>query len=193
MGRLPIGERAMTPAEKQRRYRERKFGNKPRVTKSDAVAALEKRIRELEAELARQKAQDRAAIKPTGSARSGREFFNEQNRLRREIVGLKSDIAKLKMALAEEPDVAKLRKKVVDQRVEMAGLRQEIRRLVKERDKAQWQTNKRFREAAHLAIRKNYNVIIKALHPDRAKQATATELAEAQRLFIALRPLFDES
>jgi hypothetical protein len=33
MGRPPLGERALTPAEKMRRYRERKFGNKPPVTK----------------------------------------------------------------------------------------------------------------------------------------------------------------
>jgi hypothetical protein len=44
MGRPPIGERAMTPAEKQRRYRARKFGNKP---PTPAVAA-EAHIRELE-------------------------------------------------------------------------------------------------------------------------------------------------
>jgi hypothetical protein len=41
--------------------------------------------------------------------------------------------------LQEEPDAAKLRKKVVDQRVEMASLRQEMRRLAKERDKYRMQ------------------------------------------------------
>src|SRR5262249_6309501 len=53
MGRPPIGERAMTAAEKQRRYRERKFGNRPPVTKPSAAAAanLEARIRQLEAGL----------------------------------------------------------------------------------------------------------------------------------------------
>src|SRR5262245_11351691 len=53
-GRPPIGERAMTPAEKQRRYRERKFGNKPPVTKKAQAKPDEKdrRIRELEAQLA---------------------------------------------------------------------------------------------------------------------------------------------
>src|SRR5262245_49504173 len=51
MGRPPLGERAMTPAEKQRRYRERKFGA---VTKPAAktVKRLEARVRELEAQLA---------------------------------------------------------------------------------------------------------------------------------------------
>src|SRR5262245_118413 len=98
MGRPPIGERAMTPAEKQRRYRERKFGNKPSVTKSAAVAKLEARIRELEVELARRKAQERSAIKPAGT-RSSREVFSEEGRLRAEIGKLKSDITKLKMML----------------------------------------------------------------------------------------------
>lgn len=43
-GRPPIGERAMTPAEKMRRYRERKFGNKPKrppVTKFDQTPTAE--------------------------------------------------------------------------------------------------------------------------------------------------------
>jgi hypothetical protein len=35
MGRPPLGKVAMTPAEKQRRYRERKFGNRPPVAKPD--------------------------------------------------------------------------------------------------------------------------------------------------------------
>jgi DNA repair exonuclease SbcCD ATPase subunit len=54
MGRPPIGARAMTPAEKMRRYRARKFGNKPSVANpsATAVAAFEARIRELEAALA---------------------------------------------------------------------------------------------------------------------------------------------
>src|SRR5262245_33940433 len=56
MGRPPIGERAMTPAEKMRRYRERKFGNRSAVTKPTAkvVAAQAARTRELEAELERE-------------------------------------------------------------------------------------------------------------------------------------------
>jgi hypothetical protein len=101
-------------------------------------------------------------------------------------------MVKLRMALQEEPDAAKLRKKVIDQQVEMASLRQELRRVVKERDKYRLQTEKRFREARHHATRKTYGVIVNALHSDRAKHVTADELAEAERLFIALRPLFDE-
>jgi hypothetical protein len=51
-----MGERAMTPAEKQRRYRERKFGNKPPVTKSSTSAASVAEIKQLKAEVARLKA-----------------------------------------------------------------------------------------------------------------------------------------
>jgi hypothetical protein len=54
MGRSPLGERAMTPAEKQRRYRERKLGNRDAVTKPSAktLARLQGRVRKLEANLA---------------------------------------------------------------------------------------------------------------------------------------------
>ncbi len=37
MGRKPMGDRAMTPAEKMRRYRAKKFGNKVPVTEPDAA------------------------------------------------------------------------------------------------------------------------------------------------------------
>src|SRR5437016_4819451 len=83
-GRRPIGERAMTPAEKQRRYRERKFGNRPKrppVTKSTAAkaAAIDPasaaRIRELEAELARERARRGTLDDPASLPKSYRERF----------------------------------------------------------------------------------------------------------------------
>jgi hypothetical protein len=50
-GRPPLGERAMTAAEKMRRYRARKFGNKPKeppVTKSpEPEARTEQLVREI--------------------------------------------------------------------------------------------------------------------------------------------------
>jgi hypothetical protein len=52
MGRKPIGKRAMTSTERSRRHRGKRAG-KP-ATKSSA--ALEARIVELEAELARERA-----------------------------------------------------------------------------------------------------------------------------------------
>jgi hypothetical protein len=45
---------------------------------------------------------------------------------------------------------------------------------------------------AHQLVRISCDVIVKALHSDRAKHVTADELAEAERLFIDLKPLFDE-
>jgi hypothetical protein len=64
MGRPPIGKVAMTSTERVHRHRERKFGNKPPVTKSPAaVAKLEARIRELEAKLV-----GRAKVSPQWTA-----------------------------------------------------------------------------------------------------------------------------
>src|SRR5262249_10509529 len=105
---------------------------------------------------------------------------------------LKSDIIKLKMMLQEEPDAAKLRKKVVEQQVEKASLLRELKRVAKERDQYLTRTRLKYREARHLLTRQSYNVIIKALHPDRAQHVTAAEKAAAERVVTGLRPLFDE-
>ena len=90
--------------------------------------------------------------------------------------------------LAEEPDAAKLRKQVI----EMASMRQTMKKIAKERDQYRARTKSKYREAQRLATRKNHNVIIKALHVDRDKSHTAEEIAEARRVAIALRSLFDE-
>src|SRR5262245_20500133 len=50
-GRPPLGDRAMTPAEKQRRYRERKFGNKPAKAPVTKSPAKEARIKQLVGEI----------------------------------------------------------------------------------------------------------------------------------------------
>jgi hypothetical protein len=59
MGRPPIGEQAMTAAEKQRRYRERKFGNKAAVSKPTTAQAQRQQaeIAALKLEIARLRAQ----------------------------------------------------------------------------------------------------------------------------------------
>jgi chromosome segregation ATPase len=201
----------MTAAEKQRRYRERKaeaFGNKPPVTKSGTaamidqmraahratVAALEARVRELEAALAheRQEHKERRGEGQLTRRRSRPEEFTEVGKLRAEIGKLKSDIFKLKAMLQEEPDAAKLRKKVVDQQTEMASLRRALKRVAKERDEYQARTKPKYREAARLLTGPNYRVIIKAMHPDRSQHVTAAELAAAERVVTGLRPLFIE-
>jgi hypothetical protein len=97
MGRPPIGKVAMTAAEKQRRYRERKFGNKAAVvaavTKSTARAAdraaapLEARIRELEAELARER-------------QSHIKFGNKGDAVTKRLAELEAEVARLTTELA---------------------------------------------------------------------------------------------
>jgi len=125
--------------------------------------------------------------------RSRREEFAEVGRLKAEIGRLKSDIFKLKAMLQEEPDAAKLRKKVADQKMEMASMRRVMKEIAKERDLYQGRArSSKYKQAHRLLTRTSYGVIAKALHSDRLKGCTPAELAEAERLVVALRPLFDE-
>ena len=176
----------------QRDYMRRWRAGQKATPKSSAknVAAAEARIRELEAELARR---DRDQQVARSSHRAEPKFGSLEFKLQGEIRMLKSDIAKLKMALQEEPDAAKLRKKVVDQQVEMTSLRRVMRKIAKERDEYQARTRPKYREARQLFVPKNIKLIIKALHSDRAKNVSAAELAEAERVAIAFLPLFDEA
>src|SRR5437660_1109276 len=138
MGRPPIGKVAMTATE-----RVHKFRAKQHAAKGESAAIGMAEIVALKRQLAQ--ARDRITElerRGVGQLTRGRERadgarpveFTEVGRLRAEIAKLKFDVAKLKAALEEEPDAAKLRKKVVDQRTEMAALRQELRRVAKERD-----------------------------------------------------------
>jgi hypothetical protein len=119
--------------------------------------------------------------------------FSEVGKLRAEIGKLKNDIRKLKMMLQEQPDAAKLRKKVIDQAVEMAAMRRVMKEIAKERDANQRRVNREYQEARRLLTGLNYRVIIKALHSDRSQHVSSDELAEAERLAVALRPLFVEA
>jgi len=126
MGRPPIGKRAMTAAEKQRRYRARKFGNKPRVTKSALaaeIAALKQQLAQAHKRIAELERRGELTRGRRDSGQTGAAVFSEVGKLCAEIVKLKSDIIKLNAMLQEEPDAAKLRKKVVDQQVEMTSMR----------------------------------------------------------------------
>jgi uncharacterized coiled-coil protein SlyX len=200
MGRPPIGKVAMTSTERSRRYRAG-LATKPATKPAPASdPATDARIHELEAELAqaRKRIADLERRGEDRLTRSHREErgrpveFTEVGRLRAQIASLKSDIVKLKAALQEEPDAAKLRQKVVEQRTQMASMRYEIRRVVKERDEYRARTKPKFRESTKLLTRKNHDLLIKALHSDRSKHVTAAELAEAERVAVALRSLFIE-
>jgi uncharacterized coiled-coil DUF342 family protein len=182
--------------EYQREYMRRRRAGltaKPAATKPAARATKPGPDRRDEkiAALGRQLAQAHKRI----AELVGAAIFSEAGKLRAEIGKLKSDIIKLKAALQEEPDAAKLRKKVIEQQVEMAGLRQELRRVAKERDQypmwAHWYAQPKHRDARQLLTPQNYRVLIKALHPDRARHVTPAELAAAERIITALRPLFD--
>jgi hypothetical protein len=166
-------------------YNEQPVRDEPNA-KDQEIARLKARIAELErrgegAQLTRSR---RAEVE-----------FGEVGKLRGENVKLKSDITKLKMMLQEDPDAAKLRKKVIDQQVEMASMRAVMKKTAEERDQYQARIARmqprKYGEARGLLTRQNYGVIVKALHSDRAKHVTAAELAEAERLFISLKPLFE--
>ena len=199
MGRPPIGKVAMTSTERVHRFRAKHRTGKPETKRNETrginalltIAKLKARIAELE--------QRRGESQVTRSHREerGRPVeFTEVGKLRAEVGRLKSDIIKLKMMLQEEPDAAKLRKKVADQQVEMANLRRAFKKTAKERDQYQARVKAyrqpKHQEARRLLTRENYRVLIKALHSDRSKHVTAAELATAERLVVALRPLFDE-
>jgi hypothetical protein len=149
----------------------------------------------------RRQRENPSAVARTAGRRDGghldAETFTEVGKLRAENRNLKSDVAKLKMMLQEEPDAAKLRKKVIDQQVEMASLRRTMKEIAKERDEYKRhiasRAPRKYAEVRQSLTRQNYNVLIKALHPDRAKHASAAELAEAGRVVTGLRPLFDET
>jgi hypothetical protein len=190
----------MTATERVHRFRAKQRASKAETkheTKPSASDAA--RIRELEAELARERARRSETIgraRPSGRitrTASRRQEFGEIGKLRAENGKLKSDIIKLKAALAEEPDAAKLRKKVIDQQVEMAAMRRELRMVVKERDGYKRYALPNYRAARRLLTRATFNAIIPALHWDRRKQLAPNELAEAERQFIALKPLFIEA
>jgi len=123
---------------------------------------------------------------------ASRQQFGEVYKLRAEIGKLKNDILKLKAALQEEPDAAKLRQKVVDQQAEMASMRRAMKRIAEERDKRERHTTPEYREAQRSLTAQNYRVLIKALHFDRRKQISSIELAEAERIAISLRAVFIE-
>jgi hypothetical protein len=190
----------MTEAERKRRQRaglanKRIFRDSPETISAPHNA----RVRELEAALAQAHKriadlERRGAGKDqlTRSTRGEPRVFGEVGRLKAEIGALKAEVAKLKLMLKEEPDAAKLRKKIIDQQTEMASLRQAMKQIAKERDKYQKRTALKYQDAVKLLIRSNSDILLKALHYDRRKQATAAELAAAHRLATDLRPLFDQ-
>jgi hypothetical protein len=125
-----------------------------------------------------------------GLTNRGQQVFGEVDELRAENGKLKSDILKLNAALQEEPDAAKLRQKVVDQQVEIAAMRRTMKEIAQERDEYKRRATPSHREAERLLTSSTYRTLIKALHSDRGQHVSDDELKEAERLAVALRPLF---
>jgi hypothetical protein len=199
-GRPPIGERAMSSTERSRRFLERIRGTgAARQAECANCAKLKTEIAKLKSEIATlmarlEGAEPKEEIK-RAAARPEFEFsqeFGKLGKLRGENAKLKSDIGKLKAMLQQEPDTAKLRKKIVDQQVEMAAMRRAMKAIAKERDALGRRVTREYREAQRFLTTTNYHVIIKALHSDRRKHVSEADLQEAERLAVALRPLFIE-
>jgi hypothetical protein len=141
-------------------------------------------------EFSQKRKPDAAALEPV---KARNEFeLREIDELRSDLATLKSDNRKLKIMLAEQPDLAKLRKKIADQQTQMASLRSEIKKIGNECNQYRKRATKNYREALCLATRETYGVIIKVLHSDKREHITPADLAEAERRVINLKPLFIE-
>jgi hypothetical protein len=193
-GPRPIGDKPMTSAERQRRFLDKIRGT---GTAPASPSELEAECTKLKAECAKLKSEN-ANLRQCGENQDAplkvrpQQEFGEVAQLRAEIGKLKSNIRDLKAMLQEEPDAAKLRKKIVDQKVELAGMRQVMKQIAKERDANERRVNPEYRKARQLLTGSNYRVIIRALHSDRNQYVSTAELAKAERLAVGLRPLFIE-
>lgn len=161
MGRRPVGKVAMTGAERVRRHRLKHAAGAP-VTKQ------------------------RAPVTKQTPARTGRLLQRPS-----ELDVLKAENVRLRALLREDPDAAKLRKKVVELQAETHSMRVAMKQIAKDRD--------RYR-SVHLWLRRvdkrhldraAFLVLAKATHDDRLEKCTKAELAEASRIVLELRPLFE--
>jgi|SRR6516225_3265543 hypothetical protein len=155
----------MTPAEKMRRYRARKFGNKPPVTKSHAaVAPLEARIRELEAELVHERTR-------TKMLESGLQNLRRQQRVERPPKAAKPPLPPDE---ARDQRIKALTTQVRNLKTELRIVRQHFDSEIAERGGMNFQT---------------MSAIAKALHSDYRKHLTRAELDaeldEACKLFTS--------
>jgi hypothetical protein len=101
MGRPPIGKRAMTATERQRRWRAKSRANKP-AQKPAASRGLQARVRQLEADLAALRAAMgrllyAIAQRPAASSKKARLVLDRE--FRAELARLRSDLARLDKGL----------------------------------------------------------------------------------------------
>jgi hypothetical protein len=165
MGRPPLGERAMTAAEKMRRYRERKFAPKPtaaepptaatKPTADRESAALKARIRELEAE--------NAALKAELADSVGDRFASRRH-------GVKPKAARPPLPPDEERD-----RQIKSLKTMVQNLRAKNAEMIRWHD-AEMRRHGKMQRATFVAV-------TKALHPDERHKLTAKQIDEACGLF----------
>src|SRR5262249_7062141 len=151
----------LSNAQRQRRYIE----NLKAQAKGGGTAAAE--IAALKDEIARLKAQARAAPRRDGGAVAGGHALASRGDARQQRS--QEEIARLKAMLQEDADATALRRKVVELQAQLADARRRMKKIAKERDELQSRakTAKVRGEASRLLTRKNYNLVVMALHPDR--------------------------
>ena len=211
MGRPPIGERALTAAEKMRRYRARKFGNKPPVTKSPvtnaAVASLQARLREVETELAR----ERQAHKETRDVFGNKDAVTkslerDRDRYKQKAEKAEARVAELEATQRRPSKVEREQLSLTDQQkldaviqqykgrlgAEFdARVRERVRQKVDEIILPHWR--EKLEKAQVLYERRRgvmdkatFNLIWSALHPDSRKSISDAKLARAFDTFTSL-------
>jgi hypothetical protein len=177
----------MSGAERQRRYLDRLLQGAQADTALKAEnAALKARIAELE--------RRHHEAKPAGGLIRARGSFrqplNEETKLRAENAELRARIRRLTPTL--DGEVVKLRKEVEGLRAERTNLKQELRRVAKQRDQYRDVSNSPLlRTAARGGLkRERFNAIAKALHADRLEKCSKDELNDAASYFFEIKPLF---
>jgi hypothetical protein len=195
MGRPPLGEHAMTDAERQRRrrakaaeaFRDSEHVTKPktnsktfrdddRVTKLTAeTASLKARIRELEAELARERAKKTAHPEPPELPRTREDWEALKQRATEQRKAKRAAMKAAKVAAVAQEGlvtVEALQEALVNAKDQIARQRTEIANL---KHKAGVERALRKREGLDVP-KKARRVIWKALHPDKARDEEQRKL-----------------
>jgi cell division septum initiation protein DivIVA len=151
------------------------------------------RLRKRIAELERQRHEAAEAKPASGLAHtrgSFRQPLNEATKLRAENAELRARIKRLTPTL--DGEVIKLRKEVEELRGERMGLKRELRKVAKERDRnALVLSSPVLRAATRGRLKRaNYHKIIACLHADTRRSKTEAQINEAAVLFIELEELF---
>jgi hypothetical protein len=171
---------ALSNAERQAKWRAKRNALAKQALQQQTKEPLRNdgdmtRLQAENAALKKENAALKAARRPAADApaRTGRRLERPS-----ELDKLRTENVRLRALLQEDPDAAKLRKKVVELQAQAHSMRVEMKRLAKERDKFQrfYAVMPSSREARRLLTRKTYNDIIKALHSDRLRHVAPSPI-----------------